>query len=126
MIRPKCKGIEWGRMENMKDIEFADDITLFADTKKEIEELGDIAIEATTDCGTGINDKTEVRVYGTTPNEDRTDQIRIGPYTCKNLREPCPFLGIIFSNNMTGSCHHKIRQKKGGESVRQIEYCMGT
>jgi hypothetical protein len=74
--------------------------------------LGDIAIEATTDCGTGINDKTEVRVYGTTPNEDRTDQIRIGPYTCKNLREPCPFLGIMYSNNMTGSCHHKIRQKK--------------
>ena len=34
LIRPRCKGIEWGRMENMKDIEFADDITLFANTKK--------------------------------------------------------------------------------------------
>ena len=38
LIRPRCKGIGWGRMDNMKDIEFADDITLFADTKKDIED----------------------------------------------------------------------------------------
>ena len=34
LIRPRCKGIGWGSLEIMKDIEFADDITLFADSKK--------------------------------------------------------------------------------------------
>ena len=48
LIRQRCKGIGWGSLETMKDIEFAYYIALFADTKEEIEEIRDIAIEATT------------------------------------------------------------------------------
>ena len=120
LIRPRCKGIGWGSLDIVKDIEFADDITLFADSKTDIEDIGDIAMEATTECGTGINDKTEVIIYGTIPNADRTEQIRIGPCTCKDLRKPSPFLGIMFSNNMTGKAHQHIRQNKPIQSIRNI------
>ena len=47
-----------GQLEVMQDIEFADGITLFAETEKEMEEVGDMAAEATIECGTYINDKT--------------------------------------------------------------------
>lgn len=63
-IRRRCTGVGWGRLEVMEDMEFADDITLFAESTEVNEHARGIAKETTTGCGTGIEYGTEVRVFG--------------------------------------------------------------
>ena len=43
----------------MAHLDWADDITLLQENIADMESLGDKVCEATTECGTGINDKTE-------------------------------------------------------------------
>ena len=65
------------------------DIIVFAETKEEMEQAGDLVYKGCTECGTGINDKTAVRLFGT--RAQGPGAVRIGPVVCKTLKDPKVF-----------------------------------
>ena len=59
-IRDFLDPVYWGyQCEAISHLDWADDVLFLADSQRSLEQLGVRACSGATDCGTGINNKTE-------------------------------------------------------------------
>ena len=99
-------------------MDWADDVLFLTDTQEQLETLGERACAGAQECGTGINNKTECRVFG--PVRHCPDAIQIGPFSCGSLRSVCKYLGILIPPSLTGGPHQDARTEKGYKAVGQL------
>lgn len=109
----------------MKDQEWADDLTLFADSLPEIELVGRQCFAFVSDLALSMTAKTAVRVFGPVTGHlgqqllrrrggsgPQGDQCKIEAFVCKGLRSDCLLLGVWFTQNLYGVCHFRFKYKK--------------
>ena len=107
-LRDALAPVFWGyQCQEISHLDWADDVLFLTDTQEQLETLGGRACSGAQECGTGINDKTECRVFG--PVRHCPDTIQIGPFSCGGLRSVCKYLGILLPPSLTGGPHQEAR-----------------
>ena len=108
--------VNWGPFLHIKDLEWADDLTLFADSIKEAEQDGVTLMDIFINNGVGMNDKTEARAFG----KVRKTTVEIGSWVLGGLKAPFKYLGIWIQSNIGPKKHQDERIKKGIKAIGKL------
>ena len=114
----RAKGMRWGRLQKLGDLDFADDIALLAETKRDLKMRSEILEEEARKIGLRINYK-KTQVMEINGKEDRR------PFTCNNKEletvSEFTYLGSLITNKGGASAEIKKRLQK----ARTVFYSLG-
>jgi len=89
LFRPLTRPVYWGGDIELKDLEWADDVTLLVDSVEQAEHESKRFSQILTDHAVGYNDKTLFRTFG----RCGAKTIRFGSLACRHLKNILNFSG---------------------------------